>query len=102
MSEWKDVFISLNKCNEVFARWYLREGGYIYMYIPELEEISDDGFSGESFMRFEEISKIEIPRNVKHGNLKISNNIEAVELALNNIDGFIISRHENGLAIQLS
>ena len=102
MNTWKNVFLKLNASKDVFARWFLKDGGYIYMYVPEVDEIAEEGFQGVSIMRYEEIDKIEIPCLVKHGYMEISNDIDEVKTVLDEIDGLSVLSSEDGLSVKLS
>jgi hypothetical protein len=102
MSCWRQVFLELAAGNEVFARWYTKDGGYVYMYVPEIEDIGEKAFLGESVLQFDEIEKIDVPQSFKHGNIELQNDLGFVESALCKVKGVTVTMHEDVLSIELT
>lgn len=102
MSCWRKAFIELAAGEDIFACWYTKEGGYIYMYVPEIEEIGEDGFQGKSKLQFGEIEKIDILRTFKHGNIDLQNDLAFVKAALNKVEGISVIEAGDVLSVELA
>ncbi len=85
---WSKVLKTLAEF-DVIARWYWRNEGYIWMAIPDKNEILDNGFSPsiESPRDFTELCSIEIDRLFQHGNVKQKHDIDSIFDSIQKVPG---------------
>ena len=102
MENWFRMFSLLTSRKFTLCKWYLKNGTTMYMAVPELNEITESGFIGESYLEFAEIDKIEIERDFNYQSIEFKHDLEDLLGLIEPLkDKFIFVLEHNTLKIEV-
>ncbi|MDG9667698.1 hypothetical protein ONV78_08150 [Hahella sp. CR1] len=103
MSAWKSVFGSIvNNDIRAFGKWRMRNRVEFFMYLPNKQEQMDNfKILGANPVYFDELDKLIVPANFKHGSMEVKNELERILGCLGRHEGVSVVMESNELTICL-
>jgi serine/threonine protein kinase len=99
---WSNVLKKISG-HDVIARWYWDDGGYVWMAVPDSQDILDGCFSEniDSPHTFDELQILKIDRDFKHGNLRFRHDIDLIYRDIKYTDNVEAKIVDNQLVITI-